>query len=89
MSQSRNPTNRLTLYRELESSFKKAVFDNYSIATDEAKLHLLRKAQETQVPDLLKKFWKLEYNCDLPSDEELLQSPVVKELWNQPALRDR
>lgn len=84
MTQSRNSTEILGTFRELKSCIQKAIADGYVVADDTVKLHLLRKAEETKVPGLLQKLWKMRHGCELPNDQELLQTREVKELFSPP-----
>ncbi|HYX18225.1 MAG TPA: hypothetical protein VE944_28430 [Nostoc sp.] len=84
MPKLRNATERLGTFRQLHSSLHKAIDDGYYVVDDTGKLNLLKKAEETGVPSLLKKFWALQHGCELPSDDELLQSAEVKELFSPP-----
>lgn len=84
MSQRGNPAQRLGTFRELKLSLHKAINDGYHVLDDDGKLNLLRKAEETKVPELLKKFWTLQHGCELPDDQELLKSREILELFTPP-----
>ena len=84
MAKSHNPAQKLGTFRELKSSLQKAIADGYYVADDAGKLNLLRKAEQTRVPVLLKKFWTLQHGCELPEDQELLKTREVEELFAPP-----
>lgn len=84
MTQSRNLTEILGTFRELKSCVQKAVDEGYFIEDDDGKLNLLKKAEETKVPALLQKLWKMRHGTNLPDDQELLQTREIKELFSPP-----
>lgn len=84
MIKSRNGTERLGTYRELKSCTQKAIAEGYFVKDNDGKLNLLKKAEETKVPMLLKKFWALQHGCELPSDDELLQVREIQDLFSPP-----
>lgn len=84
MTQSRNSAERLGTFRELQSCTQKAIAEGYFVEDDDGKLNLLKKAEETKVPMLLKKFWTLQYGCEMPSDQELLQIREIQDLFSPP-----
>ena len=90
MNQSRNSAAILGTFRELQSCIQKAEADGYVITNDDVKLYLFTKAEETGVPALFKKFWKLRYGADeLPDGQELLRLPEVEELFSPPKKKPR
>lgn len=84
MNRSRNSAERLGTFRELKSSLHKAIGDGYYVEDDDGKLNLLKKAEESRVPELLRRYWKLEHDCELPPDKDLLETREVKELFSPP-----
>lgn len=79
-----NFTNRvaiLGLFRELQADISRAITDGYYVQDNDGKINLLKKAQNTGIPEKLEKYWKLKHSSELPSDQELLESAEVRELF--------
>lgn len=85
MRQIKNRGAILGLFREMKSSVQKAISEGYFVEDNDGKLNLLKKAEESRVPELLRRYWKLEHGCELPLDEDLLETREIKELFSAPA----
>ena len=81
MTQSNNRAAKLGTFRELQSSIQKAISEGHFVGDDDGKLHLLKKAEESRIPQLLRQFWSLKHGCDLPPDQELLKAAEIQELF--------
>lgn len=87
-----NFTNRvavLGLFRELQADISRAIADGYYTQDSDGKLNLLKKAQNTGIPEKLQKYWKLKHSSELPPDQELLESAEVKELFTPKSTKKR
>lgn len=81
MSQSKNRSEILTFLRSMKSGVQKAIDDGFPAGDDESKLNLLKRADETRLFTQLQNYWKLQYGCDLPDDQELLETREVKQFF--------
>ena len=84
MTQSKNRGTILGLIRSMKSGVQKAIIDGYFVGDDQGKLNLLKNADETQLFTQLQRYWKLQYDCELPSDQELIETREIKELFSPP-----
>lgn len=84
MAQSKNRGTLLGLIRSMKTGVQKAIIDGYFVGDDQGKLNLLKRADEAQIFTQLQRYWKLQYDQELPPDPELLETREVMELFSVP-----
>jgi hypothetical protein len=84
MTQSKNRSTILGLFRSMKSGVQKAIVDGYFVGDDQGKLNLLKRADERQLFTQLQRYWTLQHGCELPDDQELLRTRELEELFTPP-----